>query len=138
MENSKDFVTPDSGVEDLTSVTPSDKKTEINGHDDEKQKENENEVNIINALENLKFNFSSKILEGNDKKLTSEAFEESLSSSPNDLSASSSESPASPLSPGGLGELRHARDKLKLDLPHNHNADLGIVLNNSKKSNKIH
>ncbi|XP_046402298.1 uncharacterized protein LOC124168207 [Ischnura elegans] len=56
------------------------------------------------------------------------------SSSSASLSSCSSP-PASPLSPTGLGELRHTRDRLKLDLPHKFN--LSEVSQGPKKVVKV-
>lgn len=87
---------------------------------------------VLTILDNLKFNFAPEIVETRSKAFDSKKF--SKRNNTNGLSTSSS-SPSSPVSPTGLGELRHARDKLKLDLPFNHNADLGTVIN--KKINRI-
>ncbi|KAL0278322.1 UNVERIFIED_CONTAM: hypothetical protein PYX00_000172 [Menopon gallinae] len=100
-----DFITPDSGVEDTTP-----------------QKKPEEDV--ANVLDNLKFSFIGRPGEG---KPASDAFGEDSSSS-NDMSIPSNNSPVSPLSPVALGELRHARNKLKLDLPLSHNIDLNMSL----------
>lgn len=100
-----DFITPDSGVEDSTPQRKPD------------------EEDIPNVLDNLKFNFIGG--KSGDGKPASDAFGEDSSSS-NDVP--SNNSPISPLSPVALGELRHARNKLKLDLPLSHNVDLNMSL----------
>ncbi|KAK6624130.1 hypothetical protein RUM44_010988 [Polyplax serrata] len=126
--DSRDFTTPDSGLEDSANVSPLDKKPMMSSHEILLEDVNNSKDGVLNILDNLKFNFSPEIVEANVKKVEPVNCRDEKKNGESSL--------ASPISPGGLGELRHARDKLKLDLPFNHNAELGAMIN--KKINRIH
>lgn len=133
VSDSADFTTPDSGLDDSENVSPLDKKPVLSPQEILLEMENLTESKegvkegVLNILDNLKFNFSPEIVETNLKNLESVGFAESKKTE---------NGPSSPLSPSGLGELRHTRGRLKLDLPFNHNAELGAMI--TKKINRIH
>ena len=140
--DSRDFTTPDSGLEDSESASPLEKKPETNCQPILLEMNNlhggvESKDGTVNILDNLKFNFAPDVIEATNKKSESKRFIDGGEKSSNELNGKLEEKgSSSPLSPSGLGELRHTRGRLKLDLSFNHNTDLGGMMN--KKINRIH
>mgnify|MGYP007016993837 CR=1 FL=1 len=140
--DSRDFTTPDSGLEDSESASPLEKKPETNCQPillemNNLQGGGESKDGTVNILDNLKFNFAPDVIEATNKKSESKRFMDGGEKSSNESNGKLEEKgSSSPLSPSGLGELRHTRGRLKLDLSFNHNTDLGGMMN--KKINRIH